>query len=162
MKLIEQREIREKGISIEPLQTQDLRSIINLQQDNALTPWTLESFEKELANPFSLMFVAIKNTAASRMPIGFFSGRVLIDELEVHDIVVASDMRGQGTGGALLLEACRQAKEKGAARAILEVRAGNLPAVSFYKTFGFEVIGRRRAYYQLPEEDAILMATELN
>ena len=39
----------------------------------------------------------------------------------------------------------------------LEVRVSNTPAVSLYRKFGFEDVGRRPAYYTLPTEDALLM-----
>ena len=39
----------------------------------------------------------------------------------------------------------------------LEVRESNLPARNLYTRFGFQTVGRRRRYYTLPEEDAILM-----
>jgi ribosomal-protein-alanine N-acetyltransferase len=44
---------------------------------------------------------------------------------------------------------------------ILEVRAGNQPALDFYQRMGWLVSGRRTRYYQNPEEDAILMRFEL-
>lgn len=162
MKPPDQRESRQKEISIEPLLTEDLPSIIELQHDAEMTAWTPEGFEKELASPFSIMLIAVKKMSTSRRAVGFLSGRILVDELEIHDLVVSFDSRRQGIGAALLAEAVRQAKELGALRAILEVRASNITAISFYKSFGFQVIGSRKAYYQIPVEDALLMASELS
>jgi ribosomal-protein-alanine N-acetyltransferase len=39
----------------------------------------------------------------------------------------------------------------------LEVRAGNEAALSLYRKFGFDVVGRRPRYYQDNYEDALLM-----
>ena len=39
----------------------------------------------------------------------------------------------------------------------LEVRASNEPAIRLYDQHGFEVVGRRKGYYEAPREDAILM-----
>ena len=39
----------------------------------------------------------------------------------------------------------------------LEVRAGNVPAVGLYDSFGFREIDRRKNYYRNPDEDALVM-----
>ena len=39
----------------------------------------------------------------------------------------------------------------------LEVRESNEAAIELYLKKGFEVIGRRKQYYQRPVEDAVLM-----
>jgi ribosomal-protein-alanine N-acetyltransferase len=39
----------------------------------------------------------------------------------------------------------------------LEVRAGNLAALTLYRRFGFVEVGRRKGYYRDPAEDAVLM-----
>ena len=43
----------------------------------------------------------------------------------------------------------------------LEVRESNQPAIDFYRQHGFAVLGRRRAYYRAPMEDALLLGREL-
>ena len=44
---------------------------------------------------------------------------------------------------------------------LLEVRESNLPAQNCYAQAGFTVVGRRKNYYELPKEDALLMGREL-
>jgi ribosomal-protein-alanine acetyltransferase len=39
----------------------------------------------------------------------------------------------------------------------LDVRAANTPAIELYKSFGFEQIAVRKAYYKNPTEDGIIM-----
>ena len=39
----------------------------------------------------------------------------------------------------------------------LDVRASNAPAISLYKSFGFEQISVRKDYYKNPVEDGIIM-----
>ena len=58
------------------------------------------------------------------------------------------------------MRALDDALQMGAARAFLEVRASNLDAQTMYRKFGFEVTGRRPAYYRDNAEDAILMTLE--
>jgi ribosomal-protein-alanine N-acetyltransferase len=39
----------------------------------------------------------------------------------------------------------------------LEVRPSNTGAIALYRRFGFEEAGRRRNYYDLPKEDALIL-----
>jgi ribosomal-protein-alanine N-acetyltransferase len=75
------------------------------------------------------------------------------EEAEIVDLSVEPDRRRQGVGSALLRAflAGRQG------RVFLEVRPSNQAARRLYARFGFRETGRRRAYYQSPPEDAILM-----
>jgi ribosomal-protein-alanine N-acetyltransferase len=82
-------------------------------------------------------------------------------EWEIENIVVDSALRRQGIGAALIRELAVRAKEKGAIRFHLEVRASNEPAIALYKKLGFVETTRRRGYYQNPEEDAILFSLAL-
>ena len=43
----------------------------------------------------------------------------------------------------------------------LEVRDSNAPAIALYDSLGFEQIGLRKNYYQLPKEDARILRKEL-
>ena len=44
----------------------------------------------------------------------------------------------------------------------LEVRPSNEGAVALYRSAGFEEVGRRRNFYQDPQEDALLMTRTLS
>lgn len=39
----------------------------------------------------------------------------------------------------------------------LEVRPSNAAAIALYTRFGFREAGRRRNYYDLPKEDALIL-----
>jgi len=40
----------------------------------------------------------------------------------------------------------------------LEVRESNIAALKLYKRAGFKITGRRKHYYNKPDEDAIIMS----
>ena len=42
----------------------------------------------------------------------------------------------------------------------LEVRPSNTAAIALYRGFGFEEAGRRKNYYDLPKEDALILTKE--
>ena len=51
----------------------------------------------------------------------------------------------------------------GAVTMLLEVRPSNAKALALYENYGFQVIGRRKAYYPAAEgrEDALVLRREL-
>jgi GNAT superfamily N-acetyltransferase len=57
--------------------------------------------------------------------------------INIHDLVVHSDWRGQGVGQFLMQAVEQEARSKGACKITLEVLTGNRTAMQSYKRFGF-------------------------
>lgn len=57
--------------------------------------------------------------------------------INVHDIIVAKEFRGQGISHLLMQRVEEIAKEKGCCKITLEVLEGNIPARNSYIKFGF-------------------------
>ena len=58
--------------------------------------------------------------------------------MNVHDIAVVPDLRGQGVGQALLLTLETYARSIGCCKLTLEVLSGNLRGLRSYEQYGFE------------------------
>ena len=85
---------------------------------------------------------------------GFLVSRAVAEgEREILNVAVAPTERRLGIGRALVA----QEIARGRGTWFLEVRESNLPAITLYKSLGFEVAGLRRDYYQSPPETAIVM-----
>ena len=84
---------------------------------------------------------------------GFLVSRSVDDESELLNLAVGASYRRQGIGRTLL----RHAMYLHQGLWFLEVRASNAGAIELYKSFGFSESGRRKGYYQIPPEDAIVM-----
>lgn len=82
-------------------------------------------------------------------------------DADVLTIAVAESHRGSGTGAALLERMLRTARERGASRVFLEVRADNPVARRLYETRGFRAVGRRPRYYQPDDVDAVVMRLDV-
>ena len=93
--------------------------------------------------------------------MGFCSAQAVLDEAEIHEIVVLPERRQQGVGRALLLGALEVARARGCRSAHLEVRRSNAAARALYEGLGFEVVRVRRGYYRDPVEDALLFSRAL-
>ncbi len=95
------------------------------------------------------------------------SGVVLVvetvaGEWEVENVVVTAEFLRRGIADKLLRELIQRAQNEAASAILLEVRESNLPARGLYEKHGFRAVGRRRAYYSDPVEDAILYALGLS
>lgn len=83
------------------------------------------------------------------------------DISQVMTIGVAHPVQRQGVGAALLSALVERSRELGATAVLLEVAVDNAPAMALYERFGFEVLTRRRRYYQPEDVDAWTMRLEL-
>ena len=90
-------------------------------------------------HPTTVVLLAFQGERAVGVAVCFlgfstFAGRPL---LNVHDLVVRLDHRGQGIGFALLAAAEAEARRRGCAKLTLEVQDDNDPARRLYARFGF-------------------------
>lgn len=94
--------------------------------------------------------------------IGFYIGQYVVGEATLMDICVTPAMQGKGYGKTLLTQFLAQAKQHGATKIFLEVRAKNISAQMLYMNAGFIEISRRTGYYPSASgfgyEDAIVMS----
>lgn len=85
-------------------------------------------------------------------PHAFLAFRAVTDdEFEILNLAVDPAQRRGGMARALVEAAVARGGHW-----FLEVRESNGPARSLYQSCGFREMGRRRAYYRDPIEDAIL------
>jgi [ribosomal protein S18]-alanine N-acetyltransferase len=78
-------------------------------------------------------------------------------ELEIVNVAVLPALRGRGIGRSLLLFFLEQGRLRGAWRAVLEVRSGNMAARALYGSCGFAQVGMRKGYYADSGEDALVL-----
>jgi len=83
------------------------------------------------------------------------------DVTQVMTIGVDPAAQRGGLGTALLTALVARSRELGAQAVLLEVRFDNEAAIALYQRAGFEIIGRRRRYYQPEDLDAWTMRLEL-
>lgn len=119
--------------------------------------WTAAEYASLLANPASGAWLVREG----RWDIGYLVYQRVDHEAEIHRIGVVPTWRGRGHGRRLLDGFLDWARRHRVSRVYLEVREGNLPAVSLYEQCGFRVGGRRRGYFTAPPEDALIMECRL-
>jgi len=147
--------------SIEPMRERDLIDVVEIEETSGLNRWGYDAYRRELfTNPNSIMIVA-RNLVSRPAVIGFFAGWIVEDELHVNNVASHHEFRRIGIGRSLMEVAIDEAGRRGVAHVILEVRAGNEAAQLLYRELGFGFVGRRRDYYRMPTEDALVMKLKL-
>jgi ribosomal-protein-alanine N-acetyltransferase len=119
--------------------------------------WRLDDHENTTVTAGGVFLVGEANGEI----VGFVMARHVVDESEVIYIAVRRSQRRSGFGAALLAAALKDAEAQGVARVFLEVRESNAGAIAFYRKHGFAQVGRRRAYYRNPDNDALLFERKL-
>lgn len=137
-----------------PLTDADLPRLIGLETELfGAGAWSAGMIAEELAGP-GRWYVGAE--ADGRL-IGYaglwFDG----DITQVMTIGVDAAAQRGGIGAALLEALVARSRELGAEAVLLEVRVDNEAAIALYRRAGFEILGRRRRYYQPEDVDAWTM-----
>ncbi|MDR1794555.1 MAG: ribosomal protein S18-alanine N-acetyltransferase [Erysipelotrichaceae bacterium] len=121
--------------------------------------WSKASFNYELTeNPVSKIFLYQLN----KQTVGYLGCWVLLPQIQITTLGVLPEFQNRGIGGKLLWHLEKLAKQLGVNEISLEVRISNRPAITLYQRHGFEILAKRRGYYQDNDEDAYLMVKEMD
>lgn len=140
-------------VNILPLTKEHVSELYILEKASFSEPWSEMTFIKELENPQSHYFIAVKDEKI----VGYAGISTVLDEGHVMNIAVAKDQRGTGIGKKLVKTLIDKGHALGLIGLTLEVRASNTAAINLYESFGFVSVGERKNYYHYPSEDAIIM-----
>ena len=116
-------------------------------------PWTIEQLRSQLPDEHHIFLTALEGEHL----LGYVGMIYVLDEGYISNVAVAPEARRKGIGDALIEELMRRAELLGLAFVTLEVRQSNAPAAKKKKKHGFTAVGKRKNYYDLPREDAVLM-----
>ncbi len=141
---------------IKPLTESDVSDVLMIENKTHLTPWNETHFRDAIRG--------------KQQTYGIFSGSILLgyavlssvaQEAELLLFVIDADYHGKGIGQAFL-DALLDYYQTRVTAFFLEVRAGNVPAISLYEKLGFNQVGERAAYYSTPwgREDALIYALD--
>ena len=135
------------------MQIDDLDEVMAIEEESFSVPWTENGFFTFLIREDALFLSAV----ADEKIVGYIGLITAGSEADITNVAVKSTHRGKGIGKQLVGEMIRLAEEKGVEDIFLEVRVSNTPAIRLYGYFGFEQVGLRKDYYDLPKEDAYIM-----
>jgi ribosomal-protein-alanine N-acetyltransferase len=140
-----------------PLAPRDAVACLALDREALGGLWSLAQWQRELEEEGRPCIGAHLGRELLAMACGW----LVLDELHITLVAVAPAQRRRGLGRRVLLELLTVSARRGAARATLEVAAGNLPAVALYAALGFRTAGIRHGYYR-NGEDALIQWVNLS
>lgn len=145
----------ERKINIVPMQEDHLEELERLEKICFSRPWSRKMLAEELENQCAAFLVA--EEPGSRRVLGYAGVLVMADEGYITNVAVFPEYRRQGIAAQIIQVFCDFAQGNHLAFLTLEVRPSNRPAIALYHSFGFEEVGRRKNYYDLPKEDALIL-----
>lgn len=157
----------ERGVSqfkldIRKAAESDIADVLLIEQASFTDAWSSDAFLTSLESGHMRFLVAQEDLGAgdSRL-VGYVIAIVMASEAEIADIAVAPSHRGRGVGGVLLDKVTANLREVRVKDVYLEVRESNAAARALYQSRAFRQVGRRKRYYQLPAEDALILRRDL-
>ena len=136
----------------------DLPEVVATEQAIYTHPWTAGNFVDSLRAGYDCRTWRMQGEL-----IGYFVLMSAAGEAHLLNLSVSASHQRRGHGAALLREAARVARSRGAHAIFLEVRPSNQAAQRLYTRFGFRKVGLRRDYYPaaVGREDALVLSLAL-
>ena len=143
------------NIKIVPMNADHLEELEKLERICFSRPWSRKMLAEELENQCAAFLVA--QDSITQQVMGYAGLLVMVDEGYITNVAVFPEFRRQGVAAKLIAVFENFARGNKLAFLTLEVRPSNTAAIALYKGFGFEEVGRRKNYYDLPKEDALIL-----
>lgn len=143
------------SVQIVPMNADHLEELEKLEKICFSRPWSRKMLAEELENQCAAFLVAQDSITGQVM--GYAGLLVMADEGYITNVAVFPEYRRQGVAAKLISVFENFARGNKLAFLTLEVRPSNTGAIALYEGFGFREAGRRKNYYDLPKEDALIL-----
>ena len=141
---------------VKELTDKDVDIITALYQTDFLDGWNRQMLLSSFSSGRFKCLGAFKDD----LLIGVVAFTLSLDFADIESVVTKLEFRRKGVADLLIKSALESIKQQNLSSVLLEVRAGNLPAINLYLKQGFNKISVRKGYY-LDGEDAIILKKEL-
>jgi ribosomal-protein-alanine N-acetyltransferase len=176
-------DLADLSLVIKPMQPAHVPAVMEIERQAFPLPWPEHAYRHELtqnelahyyvlcprrpspsqmgATVWGRLWQTIHHGPASDTGaiLGYGGFWLMYDEAHISTLAVRAGWRRGGLGELLLTTLLDEARLLGARRATLEVRVSNVAAQTLYAKYGFEQMGRRKAYYADNGEDALILTT---
>lgn len=143
----------EHGITYKPLDAAHAGAVATLESlVMGSDAWSEALVADELPRADRVWWAAYEGEALA----GYAGGWIVDGQVQILKVGVDPAMRRRGMARELLAHVAADARDLGASRCSLEVRAGNVGAQELYAALGFRSLGVRPRYYS-DGEDAVIM-----
>lgn len=145
--------------TIRRAERRDVPDILAIEVAQFPEPWSRTMLLDEITNVENRRYTV---AVGSQSIIGCLGVMFVMDELHINTLGTLPGNEGRGVATSLMDEAWEDAKERGIARATLEVAVSNERAQALYGRYGFRPVGIRKNYYERTQEDALILWADLD
>ena len=146
------------GIVIRPMEIDDLKKVLEIEEQSFPVPWTHGLFFSELTrNRYARYFVLDKDNEV----VGYLGLWHKGSSFHITNIAITEILRRKGYGRKLLKFVEKIADIHKIKKISLEVGSSNRIAQDMYRKYGYKVIRVLINYYQEEKEDALIMEKKL-
>jgi ribosomal-protein-alanine N-acetyltransferase len=150
-------ETKEKKLIIRPMTEADIDAVDDLACRALPDPWPKYTYVQELKNEFAFLFVL----TYADVILGFSHFWITFDSATIVKFAIHPAAQGKGLGSLLMAHLIERVSLLEEVKAItLEVRTSNDKAMHLYLKHGFNVMTKKRKYYE-DGEDAYYMVKVL-
>jgi [ribosomal protein S18]-alanine N-acetyltransferase len=158
-----------KSLAIAPLTAALIPAAVALDQHCLGGMWTADGYQREVESPNSVMLAALDPNLhpsslhpsslqpSSSSLLALACLWTILDEAHITILAVHPDCQGQGLGYLMVTALMQAAWQREMEWVTLEVRVSNQAAIALYRQFDFTDVGKRKRYYQNPDEDALIL-----
>lgn len=147
-----------RNMVINILTLDDVEALHRIHASSFFESWDEDAFHSFLLDStvFGLSARPIKEPDNM---VAFVLARLVAGEGEILSIAVDKNHRGDGIGHKLMDALLRHFYHNRIESAFLEVDEKNIAAITLYRKFGFEEVGRRSGYYRSKDgrSDALIL-----
>ncbi|MGA2123137.1 MAG: ribosomal protein S18-alanine N-acetyltransferase [Acidimicrobiales bacterium] len=143
---------------IRTAERRDVSDILQIEIAQFPEPWSRAMMLDEITDVETRRY----RVAVEKSVIGYMGVMFVLDELHINTIGTLPGHEGRGVATSLMDDAWADAKERGIARATLEVAVSNERAQALYAHYGFRPVGVRKNYYERVGEDALILWADLD
>lgn len=138
------------NVEIKEIDEQSAQFAAELEKICFVHPWSKKAILEEAERGY---FIA---AFCDGVFAGYAGMTAVLDERGICNVATVPEFRGKGIGKAIVAALIKNAKETGASVVMLEVRESNAAAIALYEKSGFVKVGKRKNFYDMPTEDALL------
>ena len=135
------------------MEEKDLEQVVAIEEASFSMPWSKAAFLESMHHPSHVYVVACEGDTVC----GYCGMWGIAGEGQINNVAVRSDMRGRGTGFAIVEFLIQEGEKQGLEAFTLEVRESNVAAIRVYEKAGFKNAGIRKDFYDRPKENAVIM-----
>ena len=140
----------------EPMMLDDVPRVALIEAQVSLSPWSQAIFRDCLQAGYQCWVYRQVNVNA------YLVLSCAAREAHLLNIAVQPEWQASGLGGRILDFAIELARQEDVGRMFLEVRPSNHRAQKLYRSRGFSLLHKRKAYYGPPhQEDAMVFSLDL-